>query len=72
MAGLIKEPVPTEAQLRRLLPYVVALELEVDRLRRHNQHVYHETLEALGRLGSLCAHTEGAGGREELLQGYLL
>jgi hypothetical protein len=64
MAGLIKEPVPAEARLRRLLPYVAALELEVDHLRCHNQHVYHETLETLGRLGSRCAPTEGAGGSE--------
>jgi signal transduction histidine kinase len=66
MAGLPKEPVPAEDRLRRLLPYVAALELEVDRLRRHNQHVHHETLEALGRVGQLCAGAEGAGAREAL------
>jgi signal transduction histidine kinase len=66
MEGLSKEPVTAEARLRRLLPYVAALELEVDRLRRHNQHVHHETLEALGRLDELCAGTAGAGACEGL------
>ena len=42
------------ADLRGLLPYVAALELEVDRLRRHNRLVHQETLGALTRIREIC------------------
>src|SRR5262245_25107735 len=38
---------PTPDDLKRLLPYVAALELEVDRLRRHNRLVHQEARAAL-------------------------
>jgi signal transduction histidine kinase len=41
----------------RLLAYVADLELEVDRLRRHNQHVHQEARAALDRLQRLSPDT---------------
>ncbi len=45
---------------RRLLPHVAALELEVDRLRRHNHLLRHEALEAVRRIEGLTAAAEAA------------
>src|SRR5215468_7620630 len=51
---------PTPADFRGLLPYVAALELEVDRLRRHNRLVHQETRAAGGRgPGGVAARPAG-------------
>jgi signal transduction histidine kinase len=49
----------TRDDFLRLLPYVAALELEVDRLRRHNRLVHQETRAALAQVRQLCAGTDG-------------
>jgi signal transduction histidine kinase len=53
---------PAGANLQRLLAYVADLELEVDRLRRHNRLVYQEVWGALDHLRDLCTYAAGAGG----------
>jgi signal transduction histidine kinase len=51
-----------EPELSRLLAYVAELELEVDRLRRHNHLVHQEARAALSRIGQLCGDpTAGEG-----------
>jgi len=52
-----RDPTPTD--FRRLLPYVAALELEVDRLRRHNRLVHQEARAALNQIRQLCAGPDG-------------
>src|SRR4051794_36552030 len=44
-----------EAQLRHLLPYLANLELEVDRLRRHQHLVHQEARGATEQIRQLCA-----------------
>jgi len=44
-------PAPNQ---QRLLPYVADLELEVDRLRRHNRLVQHEVRAALDHIRDIC------------------
>jgi signal transduction histidine kinase len=46
---------PPEPGLRRLLAYIADLELEVDRLRRHNHIVLHEVQAALEPIRQACA-----------------
>jgi signal transduction histidine kinase len=51
-------------KLRRLLAYVADLELEVDRLRRHNHLLHQEVRGGLSRIEQLCAgpaKEDGAG-----------
>src|SRR5687768_7328881 len=51
-----------EANLPRLLAYVADLELEVDRLRRHNRLVYQEVQGALDHVRDLCTYTTQSDG----------
>jgi signal transduction histidine kinase len=51
---------------QRLLPYVAALELEVDRLRRHNRLMHQEARAALAQVRRLCSGSDGAAGQEPL------
>jgi signal transduction histidine kinase len=51
------------ADLRRLLAYIADLELEVDRLRRHNYFVNQEVRGTLDRIRQLCAGTAGTEAR---------
>jgi signal transduction histidine kinase len=53
---------PAEANLRRLLPYVADLELEVDRLRKQERFVREEARAALRRIRQLCADAAASGG----------
>ena len=46
-----------EADLPRLLAYVTDLELEVDRLRRHNRLIHQEVQAALDHVRDLCTYT---------------
>jgi signal transduction histidine kinase len=45
--------------LRRLLPYIAALELEVDRLRRHNHLVQQEVWATVCKIRQLCMDASG-------------
>ena len=45
-----------ESQHQRLLAYVADLELEVDRLRRHDRHLHQEVLAALDHVQDLCKY----------------
>ena len=56
----------TPDDFRRLVPYVAALELEVDRLRRHNRLMHQETRAALAQVRRLCGGAGGAAGQEPL------
>ena len=56
----------TPDDFRCLLPYVAALELEVDRLRRHNRLVHQEARAALAQVRRLCGGAGGAAGQEPL------
>lgn len=56
-------PNPWGTDLRRLLPYIAELELEVDRLRRHGRFVYQEVREALERIHKMCQAGEGDGAK---------
>jgi signal transduction histidine kinase len=60
---------PTPADVRRLLPYVAALELEVDRLRRHNRLVHQEARAVLGQVRQLCGGSNGPSGAATPLAG---
>ncbi len=60
---------PTPADVRWLLPYVAALELEVDRLRRHNRLVHQEARAALGQVRQLCGGSNGPSGAATPLAG---
>ncbi len=44
--------------LTRLLAYVADLEVEVDRLRRHNRHVHEAVRQVLSDLGQRCTEVE--------------
>src|SRR5436309_1889909 len=48
--------------LQRLLPYVADLELEVDRLRRHNRLVHQEVRAALDHIRDICTFAPGQAG----------
>jgi signal transduction histidine kinase len=50
------------ANLHRLLPYVADLELEVDRLRRHNRLIHQEVRAALDHLRDITTFPTGAAG----------
>jgi signal transduction histidine kinase len=52
-------PAPQAPDIRRLLPYVADLELEVDRLRRQGQFVQQEVRETLRQIRRLCAGGPG-------------
>jgi signal transduction histidine kinase len=52
---------PWGTNLRRLLPYIAGLELEVDRLRRHGRFVYQEMRGALEQIRALCQQGEQTG-----------
>ncbi len=54
-------PGPTAHDVRRLLPYVADLELEVDRLLRQCQFVQQQAREALRQIRRLCAEAPGGG-----------
>jgi len=56
----------TPDDFRRLVPYVAALELEVDRLRRHNRLVHQEARAALAQVRRLCGGADGAACQEPL------
>ena len=56
----------TPDDFRDILPYVAALELEVDRLRRHNRLVHQEARAALAQVRQLCGQADGAAGQEPL------
>jgi signal transduction histidine kinase len=49
------------ADLRRLLPYIADLELEVDRLRRQGRLVHHEIRGALEQIQKMCRASEQDG-----------
>ncbi len=55
-------PPDPAAAAQRLLPYVADLELEVDRLRRHNRLVHHEVRAALDHLRDICTFPADAAG----------
>jgi signal transduction histidine kinase len=55
-------PAPRGINLQRLLPYVADLELEVDRLRRHNRLLHQEERAALDHVRDICTFpAESAG-----------
>jgi len=58
----------TPDDFRCLVPYVAALELEVDRLRRHNRLVHQEARAALAQVRRLCGGGDGAAGQEPLAE----
>lgn len=66
MAGLTFDPSRSGpdrlASLQRLLPYVAELELEVDRLRRHNRLIHHEVRAALDHLKDIAAFPPDSAG----------
>ncbi len=55
----VKSSRTADLNLPRLLAYVADLELEVDRLRQHNQHVSQEVWSALKHIQQLCGAREG-------------
>src|SRR5262249_12916745 len=63
-----KEPTLSEPALPRLLAYVADLELEVDRLRRHNHLVQQETRAALNRIQKLCESAAAGSGLPALAE----
>jgi signal transduction histidine kinase len=62
MVPSAKDALPAGRDMRALLAYVADLEIEVDRLRRHNHLVRHEVRGSLHRIQQLCAGPDEAGG----------
>lgn len=54
----------------RLLAYVADLEVEVDRLRRHNRVMYQEGRAVVDRIGPLCDGPNIAAGIETVIAGF--